>query len=116
MILTFLFCFTTLIADIFYGEVGIRYLFNGRKHAVEPVIKIYQAIVFVLITIGAVLPLPVLWDLVDFCAAFLVLFNVFTLLSLMKYVKYVLDDYTAQAGKGTKPVWDDTVGIKERCK
>ena len=117
LLVTFLFCFTTLIADLFYGEVGVRYLFKGSANGADKAVKVFQVIALILVTIGAALPLPVLWDLVDFCVAFLVFFNVYALLRLRKYVKYVLDDYLMQFNRGkSEPVWDESVDITEKCK
>ena len=117
LIITFLFCFTTLIADLFYGEVGIRYLFKRCGDKVNRAVKIFQVVALIVVTIGAGLSLPTLWNLVDFCAAFLVFFNVYALLRMRKYVKYILDDYLAQFNSGKQePTWDDTVDIKEKCR
>lgn len=113
VLITFLFCFTTLIADMFYGEVGIRYLFKENA-SVNSKVRIYQVIVLILVLVGAVLPLPVLWDLVDFGVAFLVFFNVYALFRMRKYVQYVLNDYLRQIGEGKQPVWDDNVDIKKK--
>ena len=117
LLVTFLFCFTTLIADLFYGEVGIRYLFKSFGNSADKAVKVFQVIALILVTIGAALPLPILWDLVDFCVAFLVFFNVYALLRMRKYVKYILNDYLSQFNGGTsEPVWDDSVDIKEKCR
>ncbi|AXL21794.1 alanine/glycine:cation symporter family protein [Megasphaera stantonii] len=116
VLVTFLFCFTTLLADLFYGEVGIRYLFKGKGDSVNGVVRGYQVLALILVMVGAVLPLTTLWNLVDFSVAFLVFFNVYTLLRMRKYVQYVLKDYTMQVAKGKQPVWDYAVDIKERCR
>lgn len=116
MIISFLFCFTTLITDIFYGEVGVRYLLKSKPSIVENAVKIFKVIVLVLVAFGSVLSLDTLWNLVDFSVAFLVLFNVFALLNMMKYVKYTLVDYLTQFKNGRDdPTWDDTVNIKDVC-
>lgn len=117
LLITILFCFTTLIADMFYGEVGVRYLFKNHVGGAEKEVKIFQIIALILVTIGAALPLPIIWDLIDFCVAFLVFFNVYALLRLKKYVKFVLMDYLGQIKSGkAEPVWDEHIDIKERCK
>ena len=117
MVITFLFCFTTLIADLFYGEVGIRYLFKQNTSKINIAVKIFQIIALLLVAIGAVLPLPVIWDLVDFSVAFLVFFNVFALLRMIKYVKYIFNDYILQFRSGKKePTWDESINIKDKCK
>ena len=101
---------------MFYGEVGIRYLFKGKGDSVNGVVRGYQVLALILVMVGAVLPLTTLWNLVDFSVAFLVFFNVYTLLRMRKYVQYVLKDYTMQVAKGKQPVWDYAVDIKERCR
>ena len=117
MVITFLFCFTTLIADLFYGEVGIRYLFKQNTSKINIAVKIFQIIALLLVAVGAVLPLPVIWDLVDFSVAFLVFFNVFALLRMIKYVKYIFNDYILQFRSGKKePTWDESINIKDKCK
>ena len=74
-------------------------------------------IALILVTIGAVVPLPVLWDLVDFCAAFLVFFNVYALIRMFRYIKYVLKDYLEQYKNGkNEPEWDFDSDIREKCK
>ena len=114
---TFLFCFTTLIADIFAGEVGIRYLMRDSKGNVEPVVKAYQVIVLILVAIGAAVTLPVLWNLVDFFASFMVLLNVYALFRLFKYVKCVLNDYLSRLRAGeSDPVWTQPEDIESLIK
>lgn len=117
LLITFLFCFTTLIADLFYGEVGIRYLFKKNEKSVDMIVRVFQVIALVMVLIGAAIPLPVLWDLVDFCVAFLVFFNVSALLGLRKYVKFIFNDYLAQyKGGKAEPIWDESVPIEEKVK
>ena len=98
-----LFGFTTLIADVFYGEVGMRYLF---KKDTEKIVKIYKALAIVAIFIGSMVSLPTLWTFVDLCAACLVLFNLFPLIGLMRYVKYTLEDYDKQLAENKTPQWE----------
>ena len=99
----FLFGFTTLLADIYYGEVNLLSLFPGK----DKIITGCRIICCVLIVIGAVASVPVVWSLVDFASAFMVFFNVIALLLLSKYVAYVLRDYAGQKSKGIdKPFWN----------
>lgn len=117
LLITILFCFTTLIADMFYGEIGVRYLFKNSSSGAETEVKIFQIVALILVTVGAVLPLPIIWDLIDFCVAFLVFFNVYALLRMRKYVKFVLQDYLRQINRGVKePIWDENMDINNQCK
>ena len=99
----FLFGFTTLLADIYYGEVNLMYLVKENKK----VVLAYRLICCAMIIIGAVAPAAIVWDLVDFSVAFMVFFNVIALLGLSKYVTYVLKDYVGQRNKGKEqPIWN----------
>lgn len=93
MAATVLFCFNPLVADIFHGEVGLRYLLINRKRLIFPVIIAYRIIVLILIAIGSILSLNTLWNLVDFGLSFMVFINLYAMIRLFKYVKYVFDDY-----------------------
>lgn len=98
-----LFGFTTLIANIFYGEVSVRYLF--KEKADHPVV-IYKIIALVLILLGAIMPLDSLWNVVDFCTAMLIVVNAPSILQLSGKVKEVLVDYEKQVAAGKDPVWN----------
>jgi len=102
-----LFGFTTLLADIYYGEVNLISLISEKK-----AVLIYRIICCGLIVLGAVAPVAIVWDLVDFVSAFMVFFNVIALLGLAKYIIYVLKDYTAQKQGGiVDPVWNSENNI-----
>lgn len=98
-----LFGFTTLIADIFYGEASLRFLIKGDA---EKAVKGYKIIVLIVVAMGSVLSLPLLWTLVDLAAACLVFLNIIPLLGLFKYVKGMMTDYESQMKAGNaNPVW-----------
>lgn len=106
-----LFGFTTLTANIFYGEVSVRYLF---KNNVETKVVVYKVVALILILLGAIMPLASLWNLVDLCTAFLILINALSIVQLGKYVKYVLVDYDKQTSAGkAEPVWDSDIDFKD---
>lgn len=99
----FLFGYTTLLADIYYGEVNLQWIFKKS----DKVILCYRLICCVLIVGAAVTPVTALWELVDFSTAFMVFFNVLALIFLFKYVLYALKDYQRQKAIGIEdPVWD----------
>jgi len=109
-----LFGFTTLIADIFYGEASIRYLF---KRNTDRVVVVYKILALVVVVMGSVLSLPLLWTFVDLCGAFLVFFNLIPLIGLFDCVKYIMKDYDKQlAVEEKEPEWDDSVDILKAVK
>ncbi len=99
----FLFGFTTLIADVFYGESSLRFLCRNNT---ESVVKIYKIAALIMVFIGSLVSLPTLWTFVDLCAAFLVFFNLFPLIGLFRYVRYTLKDYDKQLSEHKTPEWE----------
>ena len=106
MLMTFLFCFTTIIADVFYGEVSVRYLFKETPEKAERYVKMFKILVLLLIIVGSMMQLDDLWDFVDFGVAFLVLFNVYALLKMKGDVVHVLKDYLEKLKEGKIPSWE----------
>ena len=81
----------------------MRWLF---PHGGKGMIKGYRVASCCLIVLGAILPVSSLWELADFCGAFLVFFNVIALLGLSKYVAFVLKDYQKKRETQAHPCWD----------
>lgn len=105
----FLFGFTTLLADLFYGETNIRYIF--RKKAKGP-IWVYRAIAAVVLVISSIVPLDFIWAMVDFFMAFIVFINLIALTVLFKHVRRAFKDYVDQRRAGVaQPVWRDRDGL-----
>jgi AGCS family alanine or glycine:cation symporter len=101
----FLFGFTTLLADLFYGETNLRYIF--RKKAKLP-IWIYRVVAAVVLAVASVTPLSSIWAFVDFFMACIVFINLCALLLLFKHVRRAFNDYVQQRRSGIEqPVWHE---------
>ena len=99
----FLFGFTTLLADVFYGETNLRYIF--RRKARGP-IWVYRIIAAVLLAVSSITPLSSIWAFVDFFMALIVFVNLGALLILFRHVRRALQDYVSQRRAGIdQPVW-----------
>lgn len=111
MLAMILFGFTTLLADVYYGEINVKYVFGEKRKAL---VWIFRVVALVLVAIAAVIPLNALWNMVDFVAALIVFLNVTALAFMLKYVRYVFKDYTRQIRQGIRePVWDRSVDVTE---
>lgn len=97
------FGFTTLIADLFYGESNIIHIFKG-KHKIP--LWIYRIIAGIMFIVSTKMSLEIVWGLIDVFVGILVFINVITLMFLFKSVKVVIDDYESQKKQGKTPVWD----------
>lgn len=108
----FLFGFTTLLADLFYGETNLRYIF--RKKAKLP-IWIYRVVAAVILAVASVTPLSSIWAFVDFFMACIVFINLCALLLLFKHVRRAFNDYTQQRRSGiVQPVWHEHESALEK--
>ena len=94
----FLFAFSSIIGNYYYGEANIRFL-TDKKWAVQ-VFRILSGGVFVFF--GAVASFEFVWALGDLFMALLTLCNLIALVFLCKYVFKLLDNYRMQKRYGVK--------------
>lgn len=105
-----LFGFKSVIADIYYGEVNLRWIIDKKS-----VTQFYRLLCCLLVIFCGLVPVATIWELVDFAAAMLIIFNVPALLLLSKYVLFALKDYASQKKDGIEePQWDYETSVKER--
>lgn len=107
----FLFGFTTLLADIYYGEANLTYIFKEKD---KGPIWIYRIILAVVLVISSVTDLNAIWATVDLFVGLIVFTNIIAMILLSKYVKYVYDNYFYQVKKGIEyPRWNYDMDIMD---
>lgn len=99
----FLFGYTTLLADIYYGEVNLTWLFPGGG---EKLITGWRVFSCLLVLLGSAMDVSKLWELADFTTAFMVFFNIIALVVLSRYVVFVLRDFERKKQTESCPAWD----------
>ena len=92
----FLFAFSSIIGNYYYGEANIHFLTNNHK--VLTIFRILSGGVFVFF--GAVASFDFVWNLGDLFMALLTLCNLIALVSLCKYAFKLLDNYREQRRRG----------------
>lgn len=98
-----MFGFTTLIADLFYGETNVLLIF---KEKAKIPLWIYRLTAFAMFIISTKLDLDVVWGIIDVFVGIIVFINVISLFLLFKKVKEVMDDYEEQKRQGIEdPIW-----------
>lgn len=98
-----MFGFTTLIADLFYGETNVLLIF---KEKAKIPLWIYRLTAFAMFIISTKLDLHVVWGIIDVFVGIIVFINVISLFLLFKKVKEVMDDYERQKSEGiADPLW-----------
>ena len=94
----FLFAFSSIIGNYYYGEANIRFM--TPKQWVLTVYRMFSGGVMVMF--GALASLEVVWNLGDLCMALLTACNLIAIVALGKYAFRLLDDYRSQRHRGIK--------------
>lgn len=94
----FLFAFSSIIGNYYYGEANIRFMTGSRK--VLTVYRLFSGGVMVMF--GALVSLETVWTLGDLCMALLTACNLVAIVRLGKYAFRLLDDYREQKRSGIK--------------
>ena len=94
----FLFAFSSIIGNYYYGEANIRFITSNPK--VMTVYRLFSAGVMVMF--GAMASFELVWNIVDFFMAFLTACNLIAIVLLGKYAFRLLDDYRQQKRRGIK--------------
>ena len=94
----FLFAFSSIIGNYYYGEANIRFITPNTK--VMTLYRIFSAGVMVMF--GALASFELVWNIVDFFMAFLTACNLTAIVLLGRYAFRLLDDYRSQKRRGIK--------------
>ncbi len=94
----FLFAFSSIIGNYYYGEANIRFITSSP--AVLTVFRVLSGGVVVMF--GALASLETVWSLGDLCMALLTACNLVAIVTLGKYAFRLLDDYRRQKRSGIK--------------
>ena len=102
----FLFAYSTIIANYFYGETNIRFVTNnnndgGRKQ--KQYILGFRLITGITIIAGAYMTLQTAFTLVDIVMGLMTITNLIAILLLFPKVRTMLDDYKTQRRQGKDP-------------
>ena len=94
----FLFAFSTIIGNYYYGEVNICFITSNNT-----VLTLYRLCSCgLMIMFGALASFELVWNIVDFFMALLTICNLIAIVLLGRYVFRLLDDYRNQKRQGIK--------------
>ncbi|OAB47561.1 alanine/glycine:cation symporter family protein [Paenibacillus antarcticus] len=99
-LMVFLFAFSTLIGNYYYGETNIAFLKSNKIW-----INIYRFSVLGMIIFGSVAQVKLVWDLADLFMGFMVIVNLIAITLLSKVAFAALKDYMEQKKAGKDPVF-----------
>lgn len=93
----FLFAFSSIIGNYYYGEANIRFITPRRG-----VLMAYRLLVAAMVLFGALATLDVVWNLADVTMALMTLCNLVAIVWLGGEAFRLLGDYVAQKRRGIK--------------
>lgn len=97
----FLFAYSTLISNYFYGETNIRFI-TGKPWA----ITLFRLLSGVVILLGGYITLQEAWSIVDLAMALMTITNLIAVLLLSRYAFRLLKDFKEQRKQGKEPVFN----------
>lgn len=93
----FLFAYSTIIANYFYGETNVRYI-SGKPWA----INLFRCLSGVVVLLGGFMTLQQAWSIVDLAMALMTILNLIAVCLLSRYAFRLMRDFKEQRRKGTK--------------
>jgi AGCS family alanine or glycine:cation symporter len=113
MLITIALCFfawTSIIANYYYGESNMGYIFPNFGGAG---LLIFRLIVLGMIYFGAVSDVPVVWEMADFFNGIMALVNLVAILLLSGIAAKVFADYVKRFNSGEADPKIDPEMLKE---
>lgn len=96
----FLFAFTSIIGNYYYGETNIQFMTKKRS-----ILYFYRGAVGAMVMIGATASLDFVWAIADITMGMMTICNLIAILILGKYAIIALNDYRSQRLRGCNPIY-----------
>lgn len=94
-IFVFMFAFTSIIGNYYYGESNIEFLHSSKAWLTG-----FRLCVVGMVLFGSVAKIALVWDLADLFMGLMAITNLIAIVFLSKYALIVLKDYCAQKNQG----------------
>ena len=94
----FLFAYSTIIANYFYGETNIRFITQKMSY-----INLFRIITGATVMAGAMMSLQEAWSIVDWARGVMTIVNLVAIIQLSPKAFFLLRNYLAQKKEGRNP-------------
>ena len=94
----FLFAYSTIIANYFYGETNIRFITQKMSY-----INLFRIITGATVMAGAMMSLQEAWSIVDLAMGVMTIVNLVAIIQLSPIAFFLLRNYIAQKKEGRNP-------------
>lgn len=99
-IIIFLFAFSSLLGNYYYGETNIEFIKTSKLG-----LTLYRFAVVGMVMFGSVSAVQIVWDMADLFMGFMVITNLIAIALLGKFAFAALKDYVKQKKQGKDPVF-----------
>lgn len=96
----FLFAFSSLVGNYYYGETNIEFLSESKT-----ALTAYRILVLGMVMFGSVATVQIVWDLADLFMGMMAIVNLIAIFFLSKFAFAALSDYVKQKKEGKDPVF-----------
>ncbi|AUM95135.1 TPA: alanine:cation symporter family protein [Clostridium botulinum] len=96
----FLFAFSSVIGNYYYGETNIEFL-KGSKTS----LFLYRICVIGMVIFGSIAKIQIVWDMADLFMGFMAIINLIAITMLSKIAFAALKDYDRQKKQGIEPIF-----------
>lgn len=96
----FLFAFSSIIGNYYYGESNIDFLLNSKFW-----LTIFRILVVIIVYVGSIMDLNLVWNMADTFMGTMALINIVTITILSPIAIKVIKDYIKQRKEGKNPVF-----------
>ncbi len=108
-----LFAFTTLIGNLYYVDIGLKYL-NHNKTPRKAFMIVFRILCAAVIFIGAIAPMDACWALADITMGGMALINIPVIIILGNTALKASKDYEKQLKEGKDPVFHaSSIGLDD---
>lgn len=99
-IIVFLFCFSSVVGNYYYGETNIEFINSNKLW-----LNIYRVAVVGMVAFGSLASLSFVWSLADLLMGLMAIINLIAIMLLGKIAIAALADYKKQRSNGKDPVF-----------
>lgn len=107
----FLFAFSSIIGNYYYGESNIKFISEKKKY-----LFIYRLTVLGMVVFGALATSKIVWALADIFMIAMAMLNLYAIMRLSPVLMRVLNDYLQQKKEGKDPQFTaKSVGVENEA-
>lgn len=96
----FLFAYSTIVANYFYGETNIRFISSNPAY-----VRAFRILSSLIVFAGSVMGLQTAWSFVDICMGLMTIVNLIAVALLSNKVWILLKDFRTQKKAGIEPTF-----------